>query len=168
MDLDTTAACITLILAPSSVRNIQATNISTHSIEITWYTPVEHKECINHYKLCYLLLPGQGNEGPFNESCIETPEVTDYALPIVQQINNLEPCAKYRIIIAPVTHEGKLGRQSMYEASTAIEPPGEPQNFQVVKIQGNKIHLGWNRPVKNPWCVQRYGFHQANKLDDNL
>ena len=146
---------------------------------VQWYSPIEHKECVHKYRVCYKLLPFGSKliatRLGADEKCVETPLVVDFDAVNTFIIEDLEPCANYRVRIAALTANGLVGIDSAHEDYTALEgerrkslqiaylfcscdyflAPGEPADFQVARIDGNDVYLVWNKPETNPWCVQR-------------
>ena len=141
----------TLESVPTRPTALTVTSKSTTALNITWMPPIEHKECVKEYRVCYkmVVFTQFQSQTAASEICNVTEEL-NFAL------EDLEPCAQYRIRVTALTANGRYSLDSVLEESTDIDIPGMPTTFTVIQMVNDKSIVGWNRPIVNPWCVKGY------------
>ena len=116
-----------ILTATTPALFISTLNKTSESLTLQWNPPREHKECVDHYEVCYEILPETRFGPKAEEICNDTVPVevidlphlsnTELILILPYQVNHyqdlvqhtideLEPCADYRISVASVTKGG--------------------------------------------------------------
>ena len=110
----------------SEPRNVRTSEKTTTMLTLEWDPPLANKECVHHYTVCHMLIPGMhiAYTTAWDEVCQQTAEVTDPSASLSFNLTDLEPCAKYRISITAVTPKGKQSLTIFYEDSAELEGIG--------------------------------------------
>ena len=161
-------ATMTLESVPTRPTALTVTTKTTTTLNVTWMPPIEYKECVQHYRVCYKLLAYTKTLEENDEACIETENVEVL-------LEDLEPCAQYRIRITAFTAFGKQSLDAIIDETTELAVPGAPSNFTIIQMVSDTAIVAWNRPEVYPWCVKSYvikfyplsgGFFDSKTFDD--
>ena len=114
----------TLESIPTRPTALTVSSKSATSFNITWMPPIEHKECVRDYRVCYKLLEFN-KVSPAIEVCNVTEELNFY-------VEDLEPCAQYRVRVTALTSNGRYSLDATLEDSTELA--GEFFNYAIQKL----------------------------------
>ena len=103
----------TLESVPTRPTGLTVTSKTTTGLNITWLPPIEHKECVKQYRICYKLV-AQFQRKVGLEVCNVT-EGLNF------ELEDLEPCAQYRIRVTALTSNGRYSLDAILEDSTEID-----------------------------------------------
>lgn len=102
----------TLESTPTRPTALTVSSKSATSFNITWMPPIEHKECVRDYRVCYKLLEFS-KARPAMEVCNVTQELNFH-------VEDLEPCAQYRVRVTALTSNGRYSLDATLEDSTEL------------------------------------------------
>ncbi len=108
-------------LETSEPKDIETLDKTSTTMTIGWNPPIANKECVHHYRVCYLLLPSDQVVEKNDEVCAQTPPVLDFDEPLEYNLTDLEPCAKYRISVTAITGGGIESDTVFHEDSAELE-----------------------------------------------
>ena len=86
----------TLESVPTRPTSLAVSAKTTTTLNVTWMPPIEYKECVKEYRVCYKLLAFTRTVPEAEEACIVTENMDVF-------LENLEPCAQYRVRVTAFT-----------------------------------------------------------------